>query len=495
MTVSTDSKAIAPARLSALRAWSQRATFALTMFGAAVVGSVATAATPGLAQLTLVNATEYYYTPLDYYFITSRDSDKVALDGASGWTRTGRSFGAFSAPIAGTAGLTRYYFDKVAVKATRGSHFYTVLDSDREALAALNPGNSLAAGLPYFEGNDSFAYPPVASGTNGSCPAGTQTVYRVFRGNAKFPDNPNHRFTTDQTLYQQFVGLGWDAEGVNFCVPTTVADTSACPQTAYFPDVSSRNFYVDKNLDGKTSWDSSATLQPAISVSCTNSVVSVASNGVPNFDSVGIGVGGATAAYQTNVRTWRFPQQPLVAATPTELRNVLGPIAVMINGVQIYGPVESPADNFADPFKAGLTNYCGGHVTQYHYHAFPECFFNQKTLAGTTTFLPAKTPGVVLGYAFDGFPILSPYEYCSNATDSSCVNGIREIKSAYRYSGTGAYTTEAAFDNNVFVAGYNGSTLDRCNGKSDGNGGYAYYATRQFPYYLACYSGTATRQQ
>ena len=454
---------------------------------------VATAA-PGLSPIGLVSATEYYYTPLDYYFITSRDSDKAALDGISGWTRTGRSFTAFSTPVAGTSGLTRYYFDKVAVNATRGSHFYTVLDSDRDTLAARNPTNSPAATLPYFEGNDSFAYPPVASGASGSCPAGTQTVYRVFRGNAKFPDNPNHRFTTELALYQQFVNLGWDAEGVNFCVPTTVADTSSCPQVAYFPDVSSRNFYIDKNLDGKTSWDSNATLQPAVSVSCTNGVVSVASNGVPNFDSVGIGLGGNTASYQTNVRTWRFPQQPLGAATPTELRNVLGPIAVMINGVQIYGPVEAPMDNYADPFKAGLTNYCGGHVTQFHYHAFPECFFNQKTLTGSTTFLPAKTPGVVLGYAFDGFPILAPYEYCSNGADSTCVNGVREIKSAYRYTGTGAYTTEAAFDNNVFASGYNGSTLDRCNGKTDGNGSYAYYATRQFPYYLACYHGTATRQ-
>ena len=208
---------------------------------------IATAA-PGLSAINLVTTTEYYYPPLDYYFITSRDSDKAALDGISGWTRTDRSFAALSAPVAGTGGLTRYCFDKVAVKATRGSHFYTVLDSDRDALAALSPTNSPAAALPYFEGNDSFAYPPVASGASGSCPAGTQTVYRVFRGNAKFPDNPNHRFTTDLTLYQQFVGLGWDAEGVNFCVPTTIADTSSCPQTAYFPDVSSRNFYVDKKL-------------------------------------------------------------------------------------------------------------------------------------------------------------------------------------------------------------------------------------------------------
>ena len=266
---------------------------------------------------------------------------------------------------------------------------------------------------------------------------------------------------------------------------------TACPPAAYFPDTSSRDSYVDKNGDGKTTWDVNAALQPSVSVTCASGVVSVASNGIPNFDSVGIGLNGASPSYQTNVKTWRFPQNPATAAQVTNLRNRLGAIAVMVNGVQIFGPVESPMDNFADPFKAGLLNYCGGHVTQFHFHSFPECFFNQRTLTSPTTFLPALTPGVVLGYAFDGFPILAPYEYCTGTADATCVNGVREIKSAFQYTGTGAYTTEPAFDNNVYVAGYNGSTLDQCNGKTT-DGTYAYYATRQFPYYLACYRGVAT---
>ena len=204
-------------RFRRLRRVSKSLSHALALLGGLLVFvPVIAIAAQGLSAINLVTTTEYYYTPLDYYFITSRDSDKAALDGISGWTRTGRSFTAFSTPVAGTSGLTRYYFDKVAVNATRGSHFYTVLDSDRDTLAARNPTNSPAATLPYFEGNDSFAYPPVASGASGSCPVGTQTVYRVFRGNAKFPDNPNHRFTTELALYQQFVKLGWDAEGVNF---------------------------------------------------------------------------------------------------------------------------------------------------------------------------------------------------------------------------------------------------------------------------------------
>jgi hypothetical protein len=453
-------------------------------------------ATPGSSPVTALSAIEYQYVPLDYYFLTSRAGEQIALEGISGWARTGRSFNTLSAPIAGTSGVTRYYYDRVAKSYSRGSHFYTALSSERESLAALNPTNSQAARLPYNEGDDSYAYPPVTEGVGGTCASGQIPVYRLFRSSTKFPDDPNHRFTTDAVLYQDFVSRGWDGEGVKFCAPMTVAATTDCPQKGYFPDVSLRSNYIDKNLDGKTVWDSDSSLQPSVSVSCSGSVVSVASNGVPNFDSLGIGRGGADANYQTFSRTWRFPQSPALASTVTELKNVLGPVAVMINGVQIYGPVEAPIDNNADPFKAGLLNYCGGHVFQFHYHSFPECFFNQKTLSGTTTFLPAKTPGVVLGYAFDGFPILAPYERCVSAgtADTTCVNGVREIRSAYRYTGSGAYTTEPAFDANVYESGYGGSTLDRCNGRLDADGKYAYYATRQFPYYLACYRGTATRQ-
>jgi hypothetical protein len=273
----------------------------------------------------------------------------------------------------------------------------------------------------------------------------------------------------------------------------STVSTVSCPQAAYFPDVSSRNSYVDKNLDGKTTWDVNSTLKPSVSVTCSGGVVSVASNGIPNFDSLGIGLGGTDANYQTYVKTWRFPQNPAIAVATTSITNKLGPVAIMVNGVQIYGPVEAPQDNFADPFKAGLLNYCGGHVFQFHFHSFPECFFNQKTLTGPTTFLPALTPGVVLGYAFDGFPILAPYEYCSDSADSTCVNGVREIKSAYRYTGSGNYTTEGAFAFNSYTAGYGGSALDACNGKTT-NGSYAYYATRQFPYFIGCYRGAATTQ-
>ena len=112
-------------RFRHLRRGSQSRIRALQVLSSAfmLVSAIATAA-PGLSAINVVTTTEYYYTPLDYYFITSRDSNKAALDGSSGWTRTGRSFTALSAPIAGYRGLTQYNFDNVAVKATHGNYAY-----------------------------------------------------------------------------------------------------------------------------------------------------------------------------------------------------------------------------------------------------------------------------------------------------------------------------------------------------------------------------------
>ena len=118
----------------------------------------------------------------------------------------------------GTRGITRYYFDKVAQRQTRGSHFYTLVAAEKLALTAQNPNNLQLPAKPYDEGIDSYAYPPLLEGPGGSCAAGLIPVYRAFRGQNRFPDDPNHRLTTDLATYNQFVALGWDGEGVKMCV-------------------------------------------------------------------------------------------------------------------------------------------------------------------------------------------------------------------------------------------------------------------------------------
>ena len=163
--------------------------------------------------------TEYRYVPLNYYFITSRDGDKTLLDAAPGFERTGQSFPVYVAQQANTQGITRYYFDQVAKAGARGSHFYTLVVSEKSSLLALNPTNSQVPKLPFNEGDDSFAFAPLVEGVGGSCAAGQTPVFRIFRGNARFPDDPNHRFTISSTIYNDFVAQGWDGEGVKFCVP------------------------------------------------------------------------------------------------------------------------------------------------------------------------------------------------------------------------------------------------------------------------------------
>ena len=163
--------------------------------------------------------TEYIYNPLNYYFLTSRDTEKAALDALPGWARTGQSFSTRSFADLGALGISRYYFDQIANNQTRGSHFYTLVNSEKTALSELNPNNLSLSRLPVNEGIDSFAFAPLVEGVGGSCAAGQTPVYRLFRGQARFPDDPNHRFTTSLALYNQFVALGWDGEGVKLCAP------------------------------------------------------------------------------------------------------------------------------------------------------------------------------------------------------------------------------------------------------------------------------------
>ena len=165
---------------------------------------------------------EFLHPALDYYFITSRPADIALLDVTPPFVRTGERFLVYPSALAGTQPITRFYFDQVAKSSTgvvHGSHFYTLVDAERSALIGINPGNANAPKLPFSEGTDSLAYLPVVEGVGGRCAPGLTPVLRLFRGNARFPDNPNHRFTTSTAIYNSFVALGWDGEGVKFCVP------------------------------------------------------------------------------------------------------------------------------------------------------------------------------------------------------------------------------------------------------------------------------------
>ena len=168
-------------------------------------------------QVSAQNVREYYFASLDYYFLTGRQTDFAILDVAAGWSRTGSEFITPTSSTSGetSVGVRRFYFDKIARNQQRGSHFYTLKADEIASVKALNPSNTLAPGKPGDEGDGFRAFAPQE---DGSCSNSTTPIYRLFRGNARFPDNPNHRFVSSIAAYNDFVIKGWTGEGVVFCV-------------------------------------------------------------------------------------------------------------------------------------------------------------------------------------------------------------------------------------------------------------------------------------
>ena len=218
--IAVGSSCTVPVRLTPVAAGALTATLSISHNASATAATVSLSGT-GVATTpsNVKTMVEYIYVPLNYFFVTSRDDDKATLDAISSFQRTGLSFPVYATQTGSAKAISRFYFDKVAMNSSRGSHFYTLLDADKSALTALNPNNAQTPRLPYNEGIDSWAFLPVVAGVGGSCASGQTPVYRLFRNATRFPDDPNHRFTSDVATYNAFVALGWDGEGVNFCVP------------------------------------------------------------------------------------------------------------------------------------------------------------------------------------------------------------------------------------------------------------------------------------
>jgi hypothetical protein len=153
---------------------------------------------------------EFYDASLDHYFMSPLASEIQALDDDKfpGWARTGQTFNAYAASVAGANPVCRFYLPP----AYGDSHFYS--GSPVECAAVL-------AKYPFFDYESPalfYILPP--DPVTGACPAGTTPVYRVWDARA----DTNHRYTTSRTIRDQMVAMGWVAEGygpdsVIMCAP------------------------------------------------------------------------------------------------------------------------------------------------------------------------------------------------------------------------------------------------------------------------------------
>lgn len=176
-----------------------------TNFAGASASVAVSAPPPAIAP-----AVEYYYKDWNFYFITAIPDEITALDGGAFggvWKRTGLQFNVYANAPAGAATVWRFFSTTFSPKS---SHFYTGIMSEYNSLLA-NPNWELEG--PVF--NTPL---PAADGT---CPAGSIPIYRLYNQNAG--GAPNHRFTTDPDLRAQMISAGWTPEGfgigVTFCSP------------------------------------------------------------------------------------------------------------------------------------------------------------------------------------------------------------------------------------------------------------------------------------
>jgi hypothetical protein len=207
---------------------------------------------------------------------------------------------------------------------------------------------------------------------------------------------------------------------------------------------------------------------PTLSVSCTDTTFTVASNGIPSFEFVQITPNRLAA----QTYSWTMPLTP--ASGVTRSVPLGGVSAIGIDGLPIFGPTEAPRDGYADPYVANILDTCNGHTAQrgdYHYHARANCM---------SSFISITVPGTVLGFGTDGVPILSPW-VCTNAACTTT----RKVTSSWAV--VNASVTNS-WQKNGYIAG--SGDLDECNGALTSDGSYAYFATDSFPYFMGCYRGT-----
>ena len=221
---------------------------------------------------------------------------------------------------------------------------------------------------------------------------------------------------------------------------------------------------ADTFLDVTTHPQNTHLAAPELSVTCQNGQMTIVSNSMPSFEYVMTFPPGDPSAQSIQ---YSLPMQPQFAASPTDVP-LGGPTAIAVDGVLIFGPTEG---NGEDPYLNDILDYCNGHIDPgrgaYHFHARPDCLF--ENLDGQV--------GLVVAWAFDGFPILAPY-LCE---DAACTS-VKEVQSGWVEVNP---NESDAWERFAYVDGE--SELDECNGMLFDDGSYAYFATDTFPYFMGCY--------
>ncbi len=213
---------------------------------------------------------------------------------------------------------------------------------------------------------------------------------------------------------------------------------------------------------------------PSLVTSCDGTVVSVQTNSMPDY----LYIEASPGQPEASDLTFRIPLTPEVAATPSDVA-LLGPIAVAINGVAIYGPTEATGGDVLS--LVGALSECGSHngPTGFHMHLFlwaagVDCLYDATDVEAGGS--------LQVGWSLDGYPIMSGLVCADDACSST-----HQLTSSWQLTNDSLFASDT-WNAHSYVEG--SGDLDQCNGRVDADGEYRYYTTPTFPYFLGCYRGT-----
>ena len=245
---------------------------------------------------------------------------------------------------------------------------------------------------------------------------------------------------------------------------TTTAETDAGASTASCDSVTSTYRAVTSaNADLP---------DPELTVTCADGVVRVETNAIPDYPYVQTTPGDLEA----RDATFEIPAAPIDADSPGEIPRV-GPSAVAIDGVPIFGPTEATGGDVTS--LQGALSDCGSHngPPGFHLHLFGwaegvQCLYTAEEV---------ESGPQLVGWSLDGYPIMSGV-VCS---DDDCT-ATEQLESSWQLTDESLFATDT-WSAHSYVEG--SGDLDECNGRVDDDGQYRYYTTTTFPYFMGCYRG------
>ena len=221
--------------------------------------------------------------------------------------------------------------------------------------------------------------------------------------------------------------------------------SKAEPKTYYYRDAGR---WLD--LFSYHSKDSNKDGIPNLQISHDQNHLIIKSQGYPNHPTAIFPNSDNPNTIRVQDFTFRLPLVPRKSDSITRLP--MGPIGMSLNGVVFFNPFEMEGRNAVAGYDEVWLDSCCGHPQQtgvYHYHKYPTCVKSPFIDDG-------KSHSPIIGFAFDGFPLVGPYE-----SDGSMALELKGERA-----------------------------LDACNGHSDPERGYHYHVTpNRFPYILGGYAG------